>query len=275
MTLGNQWSFPSETLSYDTTLEAMRRLAARILKITADYREPGHPIDINFTLEPEYLKAATEVSREMRFDQPIPKLCTLVTASPFDAAIHDAFGKAHNLNCYLTYGPEFMSHDLARYLSPEFRGEYPSQYLLRRPKPWLWCNHSVGASDPIEFSDLRKPLNDGLPQTLADWIVADGLTHLKIKLDAMIWSVTSLGCCASIGSPQKSKTVVESGTGIIPWISTSSARTSTTSSSSSAASRRDRPADTIGLLISNNLRAGISRLRPHRCCSRLRSASPS
>lgn len=183
MTLGNQWSFPSETLSYDTTLEAMRRLAARIAKITADYREPGHPIDINFTLEPEYLRAAAEVSREMRFDQPIPKLCTLVTASPFDAAIHDAFGKAHNLNCYLTYGPEFMSHDLARYLSPEFRGEYPSQYLLRGPKPWLWCNHSVGASDPIEFSDVTESLNDGLPQTLADWIVADGLTHLKIKLD--------------------------------------------------------------------------------------------
>jgi len=76
-----------------------------------------------------------------------------------------------------------MSHDLARYLSPEFRGEYPSQYLLRGPKPWLWCNHSVGASDPIESSDVRKSLNDGLPQTLADWIVADGLTHLKIKLD--------------------------------------------------------------------------------------------
>ncbi|HEX5483561.1 MAG TPA: enolase C-terminal domain-like protein, partial [Terriglobia bacterium] len=106
-----------------------------------------------------------------------------VTASPFDAAIHDAFGKAHNLNCYLTYGPDFMSHDLAHYLAPQFKGEYPSQYLLRSPKPWLWCNHSVGAADAIEASDVKKRLHDGLPQTLAEWIVADGLTHLKIKLD--------------------------------------------------------------------------------------------
>ena len=183
MTLGNLWSFPSETLPYDTTLDAMKRLAGRIAKLTSDYDQHGHPIDINSGLEPEYLKAAVEVSQDMHLGQLIPKLCTLVTASPFDAAIHDAFGKAHNLNCYLTYGPEFMNHDLAHYLAPEFKGEYPSQYLLRGPKPWLWCNHSVGASDPIESSEVEKALNDGLPQTLADWIVADGLTHLKIKLD--------------------------------------------------------------------------------------------
>ena len=183
MTMGNLWSFPSRTLSYDTTLEAMERLAERIGKITRAYTEPGHPIDINFALEPEYIRAAAEVTKEMNLDQPIPKLCTLVTASPFDAAIHDAFAKCHQLNCYLTYGADFMSYDLAHYLAPQFKGEYPSQYLLRTPKPWLWCNHSVGASDPIEESDVAKPLNDGLPQTLGEWMVADGLTHLKIKLD--------------------------------------------------------------------------------------------
>jgi L-alanine-DL-glutamate epimerase-like enolase superfamily enzyme len=183
MPMGNEWSFPSKTLSYDITLEAMKRLAERIRQIAAEYRAPGHPIDINFTLEPEYLRAAAEVTREMNLDQPIPKLCTLVTASPFDAALHDAFGKVHKLNSYLTYGPEFMSHDLAHYLATEFKGEYPSKYLLRAPKPWLWCNHSVGASDPIEPSEVTKRLNDGLPQALSEWIVADGLTHLKIKLD--------------------------------------------------------------------------------------------
>ena len=183
MTMGNEWAFPSPTLSYDATLQAMKRLAERIAKITADYKEPAHPIEINHILEPEYLRAAAEVTQKMKLPQPIPKLCTLVTASPFDAAIHDAFGKVHGLNCYRTYGPEFMSHDLARYLTPEFKGEYPSQYLLPSPKPWVWCNHSVGASDPIEASEVKKRLNDGLPQALSEWMVADGLTHLKIKLD--------------------------------------------------------------------------------------------
>lgn len=183
MTMGNLWSFPSKTLSYDTTLEVMKRLAEHIGKVTEAFTESGHPVDINFQLEPEYLKAATEVTKDMSLDEPIPKLCTLVTASPFDAAIHDAFGKVHDLNCYLTYGPEFMSYDLGHYLTPEFQGEYPSLYLLRAPKPWLWCNHSVGATDPIEASDVKRRLNDGLPQTLDEWIIADGLTHLKIKLE--------------------------------------------------------------------------------------------
>lgn len=183
MPLGNLWSFPSKKLSSDTTLEAMKRLAQSISKITEGYTEFGHPIDINVALEPEYLKAAVEVAQEMRLSQTIPKLCTLVTASAFDAAVHDAFGKAHNLNCYLTYGPEFMSYDLSHYLSTELRGRYPSHYLLRAPKPWLWCNHSVGAGDPIEAADIAKPIHDALPQTLEQWIVADGLTHLKIKLE--------------------------------------------------------------------------------------------
>ncbi|MGH9325920.1 MAG: hypothetical protein ACRD2B_04425 [Terriglobia bacterium] len=185
MTTGVQWSFPSKSIPYGTRFEAMRRLAVRIQRITLGYKEAGHPIDINFNLEPEYLKAAAEVTEEMHLSQPIPKLCTLVVASPFDAAVHDAFGKVHGLNCYLTYGPEFMSYDLAHYLNgnPQFKGEYPSQYLLRAPKPWLWCNNSVGASDPIVASHVKHWIHDGLPNTLAQWIIADGLTHLKIKLN--------------------------------------------------------------------------------------------
>ncbi len=183
MPLGNLWSFPSKTLSYDSTLEAMKRLSQRIQKITAAYGDAGHPIDLNVALEPEYLKAADEVTRELHLDQPIPKLCTLVTASPFDAAVHDAFGKVHGLNCYLTYGADFMDHDLSHYLGPEFKGRFPSDYLMKAPKPWLWCNHSVGAADAIEPSEIKHKLNDNLPQALSDWMAADLLTHLKIKLD--------------------------------------------------------------------------------------------
>lgn len=183
MTLGNVWSFPSKMMSYNATLGAMKTLAERIWKITADYKEPGHPIDINGALEPAYLKAADEVSRQLRLAEPIPKLCTLVTASPFDAALHDAFGKAHGLNCYHTYGADFMTHDLAHYLGPEFKGEHLDQYVLKEPKPRMALYHSVGAADPIVESDIKKRINDGLPETLPEWIRYNGLTHIKIKLN--------------------------------------------------------------------------------------------
>jgi len=191
MPLGNIWSFPSKTMSYETTLAAMRALAGDLARITAAYPEFGHPIDINWALEPAYLKAAAGVSSRLRLTEPIPKLCSLVTASALDAAIHDAFGKAHGLNCYHTYGPEFMQHDLAHYLGPEYKGEFPSRYLSREPKSRMPVYHLVSAIDPIEDADIVQRVNDGLPETLPEWIRYNGLTHLKIKLngDDRKWDV--------------------------------------------------------------------------------------
>ena len=182
MPLGNVWSFPSREMSYDTTLNAMKALTEVIAKITATYKEYGHPIDLNSALEPEYLKAAAEVSNKIKLLSPIPKLCTLVTASPFDAAIHDAFGKIHNRSCYQTLGRSLVSHDLARYLNPDFKGEYLSSYILPQPKPRIAMFHSVGGADAVLPSELKERINDGLPETLAEWIKFNGLTHIKIKL---------------------------------------------------------------------------------------------
>lgn len=185
MPLGNIWAFPSKEMPYETTLSAMKALSEKITKITGDYAETGHPVDINMALEPAYLKAAEEVSAEMQLAAPIPKLATQVTASPFDAAIHDAYGKLHGVSCYQTYGPEFMNHDLSRYLGPEFQGEYLEQYVLKEPKPRMPLYHLVGALDPITEADIDQRLNDGIPETLPEWINYSGLTHLKIKLSGL------------------------------------------------------------------------------------------
>jgi len=183
MPLGNVWSFPSQKMPYAATLSAMQALAEEIGKITDNYKEFDHPIDINWALTPIYLKAAAEVSERLHLPDPIPKLCTLVTASPFDAAVHDAFGKAHGLNCYHTYGPEFMNHDLSHYLGSEYRGEYPSRYIQLEPKDRMPLYHLVSAVDPIEESDITKRVDDRLPETLREWINYNGLTHFKIKLN--------------------------------------------------------------------------------------------
>src|SRR6266545_4066169 len=155
MTMGNMWAFPSPTMSYDVTLGAMKDLAERMARLTSRCREVGHPLDLSLVLEPEYLAAAAEVSRERRLDQPIPKLCTLVAASPFDAALHDAFGKAHARNVYATYGPDLMTHDLSRYLGPEFKGERLDRCLLGKPRERIPLFHSVGGLDPLEAKDVE------------------------------------------------------------------------------------------------------------------------
>jgi L-alanine-DL-glutamate epimerase-like enolase superfamily enzyme len=183
MPLGNVWAYPSKAMKYDETLGAMKDLAGRIASITGAHKQLGHPVDLNLALEAAYLKAAADASRALKLTQPIPKLATLVTASPFDAAVHDAFGKLHGVSAYHTYGPEFMTFDLARYLGPEFKGEYLSKYVNPEPKPTMPLYHLVGAVDPIFDADVKKRVGDGLPETLPEWIAYSGLTHIKIKLN--------------------------------------------------------------------------------------------
>jgi L-alanine-DL-glutamate epimerase-like enolase superfamily enzyme len=191
MPLGNVWAFPSKVLTYDQTLAAMKAVAERINKITGAYKEYGHPVDLNVALEPEYIKAAAEVDRALKLSQAMPKLCVLTTASPFDAAVHDAYGKLHNRSTYQTYTAEFMNYDLSRYLSPAFKGEYLDKYVLPQPKERLPLYHLVGAVDPITEKDVVKPVKDGLPETLPQWIEYSGLTNIKIKLNGedLKWDV--------------------------------------------------------------------------------------
>jgi L-alanine-DL-glutamate epimerase-like enolase superfamily enzyme len=191
MPLNYAFSFPSGKLSEAARLEAMKSLAEEIAKITGKYEGFGHPIDINWELAPLYLKAAAEISRRLQLADPIPKLCTLVTAGAFDAAVHDAYGKAQNLNCFHTYGPEFMNHDLSHYLGAEYRGEYPSRYFHSEPRARMPLCHLISAVDPIEDTDNTRPIRDGLPETLPEWIQFNGLKYFKIKLngDDLNWDL--------------------------------------------------------------------------------------
>ena len=181
MPLGNVWAWPSKTLSYDQTLAAMRALADRIRKATEDHREPGHPIEWNFLLEPRYLADAQQVSATL--SEPMPKLCTLVTASAFDAALHDAYGKLWNRNSFDCLTPEYLGRDLSRYLGQEFKGESLQRYILSKPQSQIPMFHSVGASDAIFPEEVTQRIDDGLPESLPAWIRFNGLTHLKIKLN--------------------------------------------------------------------------------------------
>jgi len=181
MTLGNAWAFPAA--SQEAGLGAMRALAGELTRITAACPEAGHPVDLFRALEPEYLRAAETLSGKLTLPSPIPKLCTLVVASAFDAAVHDGYGKTFGVSSYATYSAKFMSRDLSADLGPEFTGEYLDRYLLPAPQPRMPVFHSVGASDPLEAADVRTRLDDGLPNTLEEWIPRDGLIRFKIKLN--------------------------------------------------------------------------------------------
>ena len=53
------------------------------------------------------------MQHKLGITEPMPKLAELVAASPFEAAIHDAYGKTLKANAYNLLGPEFVHYDLA------------------------------------------------------------------------------------------------------------------------------------------------------------------
>ena len=191
MPMGNVWAWPSGNVTPAQSLDAMLRLTNSLVKSVKDYKGCGHPLDVTRDLAESHEALAEAACKEISLTEPMPKLAQLVAASPFEAAIHDAYGKALGANSYNLLGPEFVSYDLTHYLTPEFAGEYLDQYTLRQPKEKMPLYHLVGALDPLVDSDIAQRLNDGLPETLGEWIVADGLTHLKVKLngDDLKWDV--------------------------------------------------------------------------------------
>lgn len=187
MPLGNVWAWPSKSLNYGQTLAGMREIAAACGDVYRSDREFGHPVEIGVRCEHAILERAAGLG----LPEAPPPLAALVVNSAFDAAIHDAFGKSLGLNCYRTYGPEFLELDLGHFLGGEFAGETLDRVVQPTAKPWMPLYHLVGALDPLTAAEVAEPVGDGLPEHLAKWIETDGLTHLKVKLngDDLAWDV--------------------------------------------------------------------------------------
>ena len=47
----------------------------------------------------------------------------------------------------------------------------------------IWVLTAFCASDPLDSPGRGPGVEDGLPQTLAEWIAEEGLTHFKVKLN--------------------------------------------------------------------------------------------
>lgn len=191
MPVGNVWSWPTDKVSIDETERMMKAFAETIVELADSYTEWGHPVDIVYHLSGEYQHQAKMVAERLGIAEVPPFLAQLVAASPLDAAIHDAYGRVHERSSFATLGKEFMHFTLEEYLDEQFEGEYLEQYVDAKPKARMPLYHLVGALDPLTEADIEQRINDELPETLPEWIVADGLTHLKIKLsgDDFDWDI--------------------------------------------------------------------------------------
>lgn len=187
--LSVQWVWPS-ALPYAERYAALQTLCQTLAQAWADFDEWGHPLEVGHAFQAQVLPGLlAEANRQRTAREPIPWLAALLCTSPFDLALHDAYGILHGQPTYRLYGPDWVNGDLASYLAPapdvefSFAGRCVSDYLVSPRADWLPAWHLVGGLDPLDESDLtgNEP-NDGYPVLLRDWIRQDGLFCLKIKL---------------------------------------------------------------------------------------------
>lgn len=191
MPMGNVWAWPTDRVDGEKTLAAMVDFAEKCVMAANDCGTAGHPLELTHDLASGHAPLNSDLVRRLSLEEPMPRLAQLVAASPLEAAIHDAYGKTLGENAYNLLGPEYANADLGAYLTDDFAGEFLDQYTSREPKATMPLYHLVGALDPLFAGDVSNRINDGLPETLGEWIAADGLTHLKIKLngDDLDWDV--------------------------------------------------------------------------------------
>jgi L-alanine-DL-glutamate epimerase-like enolase superfamily enzyme len=190
--LSVQWAWPGAAryeARHAAAQEFCRQLAAAWMGVAPE----SHPLETGQRFNDEVLPPFLErFNRDQACSQSgasaaMPQLAALVCNSPFDLALHDAFGKLAGRPVYQTYGPEFLDSDLSRFLQGDagvsFHGRYPSDFFAPVPVPQLRAWHLVGGLDALEPGELTgaEP-NDGHPVVLTDWIQRDGLKCLKVKL---------------------------------------------------------------------------------------------
>lgn len=191
MPLGNVWAWPSGSLAPTDTLAAMRAMGTAFVEETQANNEYGHPLELTRPWHTLRQSVADSIVKQLNLSEPIPRLAQMVAASPVEAALFDAFGRILNANSYDLLSADHLQHDLSHWLGDDFRGLYLDSFTRRTPQPRMPLYHLVGALDPLTPGEIGTPIADGLPETLAEWILADELTHLKIKLngDDLRWDV--------------------------------------------------------------------------------------
>ena len=194
MPMGNVWAWPSQTGRRPTTLAGDGRTRAggwpTRPTITA---ECGHPLEITHDLAAVLRSRLAERGR--RGARAWPSRCrgwrNWWPPARWKRPSTTPTARRWARTPTTCSGREFVNRDLAAYLTGEFAGEYLDRYTLREPKPSMPLYHLVGGAGSADRRRRRNAVDDGLPETLPEWIAADGLTHLKIKLngDDLAWDV--------------------------------------------------------------------------------------
>lgn len=133
----------------------------------------------------EFWHALYRRQRDWAAETDHPPLLWSYGVSLVEQALIDAFCRATGLSFTEAVRGNHLGIELGA-VYDELAGAQPDDLLPQQPVRYTAVRHTVGLTDPLTDEDLSadERLDDGLPQTLTDYIRVDGIDHFKIKLSA-------------------------------------------------------------------------------------------
>ena len=133
------------------------------------------PFEFWTKLHPQVMKSGRERNQE--------DLSSAFASAMFERAVIDAFCRANGQSFFEMVKQNRLGIDLGQ-RHVELKGQNLSTLISETPRTQFWIRHTVGSSDPLNGGDLLAAdrVEDGLPETLEEYIRVDGLRYFKIKV---------------------------------------------------------------------------------------------
>lgn len=131
----------------------------------------------------DFWMALYEQQRKWAATTDHPPLLWSFGVSLIERAVIDAFCRKRRTTFHRAVHENTLGIDLGE-IYPPLTNTVPADYLPTEPQRETAIRHTVGFTDPVTADDLdaESRLQDGLPQTLAQYVERQGVSFFKIKL---------------------------------------------------------------------------------------------
>jgi L-alanine-DL-glutamate epimerase-like enolase superfamily enzyme len=143
------------------------------------YQEAGHKGDTAFAI----WRVGYEAGRAWGVERGVNPLLASNGGALMERALLDGLGAALGQSYREMLQSDLLELDLGQ-IHPELAGMALAEILPPEPLHSLHIRHTVGLVDPIRTGDIaaEERLDDGLPQSLEEYVECQGLSYFKIKI---------------------------------------------------------------------------------------------
>ena len=173
--LSVRWLDKRPTKSHDEKRRDLVRLLFDARQLCLNAGEFENPFEFWQRIDPQIMALGRAADQE--------DLTASFASAQFERAVLDAFCRFQGKSLFQMLKEDAIGFRPAQ-VHPELRGfDFPDA-LAAAPRTEFWIRHTVGSSDPLTESDLQDSgrVNDGLPETLEEYVSEDGVRFFKVKV---------------------------------------------------------------------------------------------